>query len=89
MTKNASKGSGEECSEMKSQVPSAIMTLPSPVSLLNLAHRMLLDLLFRPLCPIASNLGLRRTWIKILRPCKAGEKTLHQTPCHISVVHLH
>lgn len=80
MTKSASKGSGEECSEMKSQVPSASMTLPSTGLLLNLAHHMLLDLLFWLLRPIASNLGLRHTWIKILRPCKSGEKTLPKTP---------
>lgn len=80
MTKSASKGSGEECSEMKSQVPSASMTLPSTGLLLNLAHHMLLDPLFRLLRPIASNLGLRHTWIKILRPCESGEKNSSQDP---------
>jgi len=61
MTKNASKGSSEECSEIKSQIPLALMTAQFPVPLLNLAHRMLLDLLFQLLRPITLNLGLRDT----------------------------
>lgn len=77
MTKNASQGSSEECSEIKSQVPPALMTSRFPVPLLNLAHRTLLDLLFRLLHPIALNLGLRHIQIKIFRPCEdRGKKIL-------------
>lgn len=67
MTKNASKGSSEECSEIKSQVPPALMTPWFPVPLLNLAHRTLPDLLFQLLRPIVLNLGLSHMQIKILR----------------------
>lgn len=61
MTKNASKGSSEECSEINSQVSPALMTPQFPVTLLNLAHCTLLDLLFQLLGPIALNVGLRHT----------------------------
>lgn len=76
MTINASKGSGEECLEINSQVHPALTTCPFPVVQLTLAHCTLLDPVFQQSCTIALNLGLWHTQIKIMRPCKEGGKKI-------------
>lgn len=78
MTVNASKGSGEECLEINSQVHPALTTCPFLVLQLTLAHCMLLDLLFQQSCTSALNLSLWHTQIKILRPCKEEGKKSSQ-----------
>lgn len=81
MTKNASKGSSEECSEIKSQVPPNLMTPWFPVPLLNLAHHALVDLLFQLLRPIALNLGLSHMQIKNIKTLQRwGKKKSSQDP---------
>lgn len=74
MTKNASKGSRKECSEIKSRVPTDLLTPWLPLPQLNLAQHALLDLLFLLLHTTALSLGLKYMQIKILRPCKDGGK---------------
>lgn len=76
MTENASKGSRKECSEIKSRVPTDLLTPWLPLPRLNLAHHALLDLLFPLLHATALSLGLRYMQIKILRPCKDGGKKI-------------